>query len=423
MSTPPVSPPRAARRLLRALLPAPDREEVAAAADEYFEHLVRSRGPGPARRWYWKEALTAGPRLRFDGPRTRATPMESITNALVRIRRAARSLARAPGYAAATVLTLALGIGAAATAYSVVDGILLEPLPYDAPAELVTIAHTAPGLDLPEIPQAPGLHLVYEERARSFASMALYGTREATLLSGGAPERVRGSLATPSLFRVLRVDAALGRTFAPEEGRPGAPPTVVLSDGLWRERFAADPGILGRTLELDGAAYEVVGVMPPGFAFPSPGTRYWTPLALDPVQTRTFGGFNYPAVARLADGATPEAAERELAPLLHEGADRYDNLRPELLEQGRIAPRVRPYMETVVGDVRTPLWIVLSTVGFVLLIACTNVANLTLVRAEARQREVAVRRAMGADTGDLLGRSLAELRKRHNAVLIATGAL
>lgn len=337
---------------------------------------------------------------------------------LFETRVALRSLARAPGYVTATLLTLALGIGAAVTAFSVVDGVLLEPLPWDEPDELVSVMHAAPGVGMDLIPHAPGLHLIYQERTRSFQSMALFTRAYATFLDGERPERVVGARATPSLFDVLRVEPALGRTFTEGEGRPGAPPRVILSHGFWTERFGADPAILGRTVRLDGEPRAVVGVMPPGFDFPGGGTRWWTPLAIDPVETATFGGFNYPGIARLAEGATVEGATRELEPLLQEGVARYDNLTPEFVEQGRIRVRLRPYRDVIVGDVRTPLLIMLATVGFVLLIACSNVANLTLVRAEGRRRETAVRRALGARPGHILARSLSE-----SVLLVAGGTL
>lgn len=398
-------PPAAARRLLRALLPAAEREEIAETAAAFFRHLAATRGEGEARRWYWKEAWTAGPRLRFD---LRREGTMGTGDAMGTIRTAFRSLLRSPGFVVATVATLGLGVGAATTAYSVVEGVLLEPLPWDEPDRLVSVMHTAPGIGMTLIPHAPGLHRVYGERARSFESMALYTRASATVLEGGRPERVPGALVTPSLFRVLRVEPALGRGFTEEEGRPGSPPRVVLSHAFWTERLGADPEVLGRSVRMDGESRTVVGVMPPGFAFPSEDARWWSPLVVDPTETRTFGGFNYPGIARLAEGATPASAARELEPLFGEGVERFGNLTPEFVEQGRIAPLVRPYMEVVVGDVRTPLWIVLATVGFVLLIACTNVANLTLVRAEARRRETAVRRALGAGRGHIAAGSLAE---------------
>lgn len=334
------------------------------------------------------------------------------------LRRALRRLARDPGFTMLTVLTVALGIGAATAVFSVVDGVLLDPLPYDDPDRIVTVAHTAPGLDLPLIPSATGAHVVYDEGSDSFRQLALYGEREVTITTGGEPRRTGGAAVTPSLFRVLRAEPALGRVFTEEEGVPGTPETVVLGHGLWVDRFGADPAAVGRSLELDGEVLEIVGVMPPDFAFPDRDSRFWVPLQIDRSQGTTFGGFNYLGLGRLREGVTAEAAREELAVLLPRVADRYDNLTDELLEDARIAPVVRPFLDDLVGEVRPALWILLATVGFVLLIACANVANLTLVRAEGRGREVAVRRALGADRRHLAAQFLTE-----SSLLVAAGSL
>lgn len=340
-----------------------------------------------------------------------------MTRVLDNLRYALRTLLKRPAFTAVTVGTLALGIGANTAIFSVVDGVLLEALPYSESDRLVAVSHAAPGLDLPSLPSATGIHLITREESRTLQETALYQTSSATLTGDGAPERIRVGRATPSLFRVLRVGAARGRTFTPEEGLPGAERVVILSHGLWSERFGSDPAVVGTTVRLDGTARQVIGVMPEGFAFPDPEVRLWTPIRIDPAQT-SFGGFNFPAIARLADGVEVADARAELGRLLGRLPERFEGLTARMIENTGLAVEVDPYLDVVVGDVRTALWILLGTVGFVLLIACANVANLLLVRAESRQKEVAIRTAMGGDRKHLFGQFLAE-----SGILAGAGAV
>ena len=332
------------------------------------------------------------------------------------LRHALRRFAREPLFTAVTLLTLGLGIGAGTAVYSVVDGVLLEPLPYSEPAELVTVVHAAPGLDVDRIPNSRSAHVVYEELSRSFQAMALHSGNSVTFTGSGDPARLTARRITPSLFDVLRVQPALGRPFTREEGREGGEAVVLLSHGLWQERFGADPATVGRTVLLNGRSHEIVGVMPQGFAFPHPDVRLWLPLVTDPASA-SFQGFNEEGIARLAPGVTPEAAGREIQSLIPRLLERYPDFTPALLERMGLRARVHPYMDDVVGEVRTALWILLGTVAFVLLIACANVANLMLVRAEGRRRELALRSAIGAQRTDLLSQHLTE-----SLALTAAGA-
>ncbi len=252
--------------------------------------------------------------------------------------------------------------------------------------------------------------------------MALYHQTAVSLSGRGGPRRVQTTEATPSLEKVLRVQPELGRWFTAAEGRPGAAPVAVLSHWLWEERFGGSPDVLGRTVRLDGRPFDVVGVMPASFAFPSPETAVWLPRV---VPATGIGGWNEHAVARLRPGATPASFGRELSGLLP--LLRRDNDDParvtEYLDHAGIQPRIVTLKQSVVGDVQSTLWILLGTVGLVLLIAVANVANLFLVRAEEGARETAVRAAMGATRLRLAWGYLAEtLLLTGSAGIVGVGA-
>lgn len=321
---------------------------------------------------------------------------------------AARRLRRRPSFAAATILTLALGIGAATSVFSLVHGVVLSPLDYPESERIVRVDHGGAGLGIDRgLGVTYGFYRFYAERVRTADAMAMFTTIDQTLTGRGEPVRLPIAAATPSLRDVLRVRPAVGRWFTAEEGRPGAAPVTVLSHDLWRDRFGGDPGVVGTAVELEGGAVEVVGVMPRGFAFPLRETALWIPRV---VPETGIGGWNDQAVARLAPGATPEALRSEMAgllPLLRETSD--DPPRVAMyLDEAQVTPRIVSLKESLIGDIRSTLWILLGTVGFVLLIAVANVANLFLVRAEEGQRESAVRTALGADRARLLRGYLAE---------------
>ncbi len=321
---------------------------------------------------------------------------------LALIRRSLRGLLHAPGFTAVCVLTLAVGIAAATAIFSIVNGILLTPLPYAESERLVGLWHTAPAFGFDKISQSPGTYLLYRQRSRSFEDIALYRSARANVTGDRAPERLSAGLITPSLFSVLRVKPSLGRAFVAEEGRPGAAPVVLLSDQLWRRRFAGDPGAVGRQIRINGVPRAIVGVMPAGFEFPRPETELWLPLEIDPAQQAQFGDFGPSGVARLRPGTTPAAAQTDLDRLL---ASSFDDMASE---PGGFRARVRPLREDVVGDIGQALWILLGTVGFILLIACANVSNLLIVRGEGRRRETAIHTALGASPRQLIGSVLLE---------------
>ena len=319
-----------------------------------------------------------------------------------------RSVAN-PGFTLVSLATLAIGVGANVAIFAVVNAVLLRPLPLPDAERLVILRHAAPGLaQLEELPLSDALYFLYAEEVRTLDSVAAYREEQVSFTGPENPQRVAASSVTASFFEVLRTPPRLGRSFTPEEDRRGAAPVIVLSDGLWRSRFGAEPGVVGRIVDLDGEGVEVVGVMPPGFSFSQQEIDLWRPLRLDRENVQ-LGSFGINGVARIADGATLGQVRAELEALLA-------NL-PELLPDEGAAPILanagfRPLIdrarEVLVGDIEATLWILLGAVGLLLLIACANVANLFLVRSEARHGEVAIRAALGESGGRLAGSVLFE---------------
>ena len=332
---------------------------------------------------------------------------------------ALRRFRAAPGFAAAVLLMLAMGIGATTAVFSVVDGILLRPLPFHEPERLVDLSHSIQISGISKVEQSDATFLLYQRHATgAFENVGAYRNRDVNLgaLGGGAAaERVAAARVTASLFPTLRATPALGRLFRPDDDRPGAPPVIVLSAALWKNRFASDPGVVGRRLVADGVEREIVGVMPEDFRYPTTATAVWLPLALDPAGTSP-ASFNFQAVGRLRAGVSPTAATAELSRFLPRLLDEYPSEIPrEMFAQAKLAPVVRPLREAVVGDVGHMLWILLGAVGLLLAVACANVASLFLVRAEGAQRDVAIRVALGAGRGAVAAQYLTE------ALLLAVG--
>ncbi len=389
------------------------------------------------RREWEAEVAWAWRRLRRDGPPTTLAVLRlrvraasclidalwekketmTMTGLLNDLRHAMRGLIRYPTFTGIAVLTLALGIGANTAVFTLVDGVLLSPLPFDSADELVAIRHSGrEGRD--QLPMSTGLYLFYREHARSLDEIGLYASTARNLVSDGESERIPIQVVTPGFFRVLRVGAAQGRTFTEDEGVPGGEDVAVISDGLWESRFARDPSILDRSLDLGGRLYRVVGVMPPDFGYPDREARLWIPFPIDPTQA-PLAAFGSGGVARLAGGQTVETLDGELRGLIGRLAEYFpDSGAPAFLAEVNLQPRVRPLKEELVGDMSRTLWIILGTVGFVLLIACANVANLLLVRAEGRQRELALRVAVGAGRAQVLRTFMSE-----SAALAGAGTL
>lgn len=319
------------------------------------------------------------------------------------VRQAFRSLLRAPGFTLIAVATLGLAIGVNAGIFSVIDTVLLDPLPFKDTDRLVYIASSAPGSDFEgEFPSAVEFFVHYGEESDLLEDVATYNSFTSTLRAGDRIERPRMSAPTPSVFSTLGVEPILGRLPTPDD-EDGV---VVLSHALWTTWFNQDQDILGKPLYVSGDDRTVIGVMPEDFFFPSDGTLLWFPRTLpDEIEP---GRFGQRMVARMAPGVTPEQLQTELTALAHQLPERFGGSAryAELLEK-HIAV-VRPLEQELLGDVAGPLWILLGSMAIVLLIACVNVANLFLVRGERRTPDLAVRRALGAGRLRLIGSQLAE---------------
>jgi putative ABC transport system permease protein len=312
------------------------------------------------------------------------------------IRHAARRLARTPVFSLTAVLTLALAICANVSIFAVVQRVLLNPLPYPESDRLIELDHGALALNMPAaLGNTSGLYFQYADRARTLDGVALYRIDDMTLTGDTDPERIRVARTTASLAQVLRVWPASGRWFTQKEGVPGASPVAVLSHGMWMRRYGGNARVVGRSVTLGGIATEVIGVMPASYAFPDPRVDMWIAETL--TRETGFGLWNYSGVARLSEGASLADARAELNALITDIPKAYPadpraagNVQARLLFSGRILK------DATVGRIARALWILLASVGVVMLVACANVANLFLVRSEARQRDVAVRRALGA---------------------------
>jgi putative ABC transport system permease protein len=317
---------------------------------------------------------------------------------------AARSLGRAPGFTLVVVATLALAIGANAAIFSVVNAVLLEPLPFPHADRLVHIGGTAPGTDQPEEMGVPDeLYFEYRESVPALEDIALYGTGSSTTRVDGQVDQLFLTRATPSLFTTLGAEPQHGRLPTDQDDDT----VVVISDWMWRTWFGADAQVVGRSYFFAGGNRTVIGIMKPEFRFPDERTAFWVPLALRPAQV-TPGGFGPRAVARMKAGTDPAELMSQLEPLARRVQQRLGGPAPYVRIMERHRPVVKLLREEMVGTMGTALWILLGTVAIVFLIACANVASLFTVRAETRRRDLAVRRALGARRWDLIRSQVTE---------------
>jgi predicted permease len=377
------------------------REELEAhIAMRAEENMARGMSPNDARR---------DARVRFgNATATRERVAEAdatlaLENVMRDARYALRRLRKSPGFAATVLLTLAIGIGANAAVFSVVNSVLLRPLPYPQSNRLVALWLDAPGAGglsnfRSGLQLSPSMYLTFSQHNRTFESMGVWFAQHASVTGLAQPEEVRTTLVSGGVLEALEIPTIAGRWFNQADQDPNGAKSVMLGYGYWQRRFGGDRNVIGRSIQVDGTTREVVGVMPRGFRVVNQDFDLLLPFAFDP-QHQKLAPFFCNGVARLKAGATLPQADADIARLLGVWMDSWSNgpgTNPHFYERWKITPRFRWLKDQVIGNIGGLLWVVMAMVGLVMLIACTNVANLMLVRADSRQQELVVRAALGA---------------------------
>ena len=318
-----------------------------------------------------------------------------------------------PGFTSVAVLTLAIGIGANAAIFSVIEGVLLKPLPYARSAELVTIDHAAPGVKIEHAGAAPFLYFTYREDGRVFQDVGMWNVGTMSVTGLAQPEEVPTLFVTDAILPMLGAQPMLGRLISKTDDAPGGPETVMLSAGYWRSKFGGDPSAVGRTLMLDSRPHQIIGVLPDSFRFLDRKISLVIPFRID--RSKVFlGQFSYSGMARLKPGTSLDQANADAARMIPISLRRFPPFpggNVQIFEEARITPVIRSVKDELVGDVEKTLWVLMATIGMVLLIACANVANLLLVRADGAAAGAGDSR--GARRGHRADRARAAARKRR----------
>jgi predicted permease len=334
-----------------------------------------------------------------------------MARAANQVKQVLRRLARAPLFTTITLLTLAIGIGANTIVFSVVEGVLLKPLPYPHPEQLIGVWNTAPAVHLPKLNMAPFLYFTFREQNTTLEDIGVYRGDSVGITGTGHPERVQGLDVTDGVLPMLDVKPVLGRLFSRQDDLPNAQKTILLTYGYWQRRYGGSTSVIGQNLTADGEAHEIIGVLPKGFQF----FDYYDldlimPMQLDRSKTK-LGNFSYEGMARLKPGVTLQQANADLARLIPVAIRSFpppDGFSTAIFEKANFKPDVHSLKKDVIGDVGNVLWVLMGSIGIVLLVACANVANLLLVRVEGRRQELAIRAALGAGRGNITAELLLE---------------
>lgn len=325
---------------------------------------------------------------------------------LAHLKQVFRRLAHAPLFTAITLITLAAGVGGNTIVFSVLEGVLLKPLPYPHPNELVGVWLSAPGVNIPNLNLAPSNYFIFREQNRSFLDIGVYNGDSVSVTGRAEPEQVDALDVSDGTLPLLGVSPVLGRLFTRQDDSPGSPDSVILSYGYWQKRFGGSTSVLGQSLNVDGKPRQIIGVLPPRFHFLDwRESSLYLPFKWD--RNKLFlGNFSYEGLARLKPGVTIEQASSDVArmlPLVATSFPAPPGFSAKIFDDAHFAPNLRPLKQDVVGDVGGTLWVLMASIGMVLLIACANVANLLLVRVEGRSQELAVRSALGASPYRIAG--------------------